>query len=218
MDGNVGFHAILRRSYSCFIKDLAKQRKQLIRQHLNPVKSPYSQVCYETDLLFGLGSNSTFSYQTSCLDFSDQENMPPVNNNNKDQVTYMTVPDQPTEHGNFIEGRARKRHPKILGENKLLGNVARQSGLQLGSTYNEICSYAAQHFARIREVLVERSLTTALNSGFLTPCCERLMKFMDMFVAHGEIDILQNERDSLQKRQKMSRSCLAEFKSVATSL
>ncbi|KAJ0700813.1 hypothetical protein HanOQP8_Chr10g0372351 [Helianthus annuus] len=81
MDGNVGFHAILRRSYSCFIKDLAKQRKQLIRQHLDPVTSPYSQACYETDLLFGLGSNSTFCYQTSCLDFSDQENMPPVNNN-----------------------------------------------------------------------------------------------------------------------------------------
>ncbi|KAM0006524.1 hypothetical protein Hdeb2414_s0027g00687201 [Helianthus debilis subsp. tardiflorus] len=62
MDGNAGFHAILRRSYNCFIKDLAKQRKQLIQQHLDPVTSPYSQVCYETDLLFGLGSNSTFSY------------------------------------------------------------------------------------------------------------------------------------------------------------
>ncbi|KAM0006523.1 putative Dynamin superfamily [Helianthus debilis subsp. tardiflorus] len=145
--------------------------------------------------------------------------MPPVNNNNKDQETYMTVPDQPTEHGNFIEGGARKRHPKILGENKVLGNVASESGSQLGSTYNEICSYAAQHFARIREVLVERSVTTALNSGFLTPCCERLMvalgldlfgvkdeKFMDMFFAPGEIYILQNERDSLQKRQKMSLS------------
>lgn len=43
-------------------------------------------------------------------------------------------------------------------------------------------------------------------------------KFMDMFVAPGAIDILQNERQSLQKRQNSLQSCLDEFKSVATTL
>ncbi|KAG7594845.1 Dynamin-type guanine nucleotide-binding (G) domain [Arabidopsis thaliana x Arabidopsis arenosa] len=58
---------------------------------------------------------------------------------------------------------------------------------------------------RIREVLVERSVTSTLNSGFLTPCRDRLVvalgldlfaviddKFMDIFVAPGAIDVLQN--------------------------
>ena len=43
-------------------------------------------------------------------------------------------------------------------------------------------------------------------------------KFMDMFVAPGAIDVLQNERESLMKRQKMLQSCLNEFKSVAQAL
>ncbi|KAI3774992.1 hypothetical protein L1987_49559 [Smallanthus sonchifolius] len=245
MDGYVGFHAALRRSYNCFIQDLAKQRKQLVRQHLDSVTSPYSLVCYETDLLYGPGPNCTRSYRTSCLDFSDQENIPPANMNNKDQETTpgrllkaegeasMTVaetpaPDQPKEQGNFIEGGARKRHPRMLGDSRMLGS---QNSSQQGSTYNEICSLAAQHFARIREVLVERSVATALNSGFLTPCREGLMvalgmdlfavkdeEFMDMFVAPGAIDILQSERESLKKLQKTLHSCLTEFKSVATSL
>ncbi|KAJ6728090.1 hypothetical protein OIU74_006194 [Salix koriyanagi] len=36
-------------------------------------------------------------------------------------------------------------------------------------------------------------------------------KFMDMFVAPGAIDVLQNERQSLQKRQKILQSCLNDF-------
>ncbi|KAI3803474.1 hypothetical protein L1987_31626 [Smallanthus sonchifolius] len=245
MDGYVGFHAALRRTYNCFIQDLAKQSKQLVRQHLDSVTSPYSLVCYETDLLYGPDPNCTHSYQRSCLDFSDQENIPPANMNNKDQETTpgrllkaageasMTVAetpslDQPKEQGNFIEGGARRRQPRILGDSRMLGS---QNSSQQGSTYNEICSLAAQHFARIREVLVERSVATALNSGFLTPCHEGLMvalgvdlfavkdeEFMDMFVAPGAIDILQNERESLLKLQKTLHSCLTEFKSVATSL
>lgn len=43
-------------------------------------------------------------------------------------------------------------------------------------------------------------------------------KFMDMFVAPGAIDILQEEKQSLQKRQKILHSCLNEFKSVARAL
>lgn len=43
-------------------------------------------------------------------------------------------------------------------------------------------------------------------------------KFMDMFVAPGAIDVLQNERVSLVKRQKILHTCLNEFKNVARSL
>lgn len=43
-------------------------------------------------------------------------------------------------------------------------------------------------------------------------------KFMEMFVAPGAIDVLQNERKSLEKRQKILQSCLNEFKSVARAL
>ncbi|OIT00718.1 PREDICTED: dynamin-related protein 5A [Nicotiana attenuata] len=163
----------------------------------------------------------------------------------------MTVPetpspDQPSD-GNYgikrelvncVDVGARKRHPRIAGnarncgqngESLLFGNgdnISRPS-----STYAEICSSAAQHFARIREVLVERSVASTLNSGFLTPCRERLLvalgldlfavndeQFMDMFVAPGAIDTLENERQSLQKRQKILHSCLNEFKSVARAL
>ncbi|XP_076923662.1 dynamin-related protein 5A-like [Bidens hawaiensis] len=237
MDGYVGFHAALRRSYNCFIRDLVKQRKQLVRQHLDSITSPYSLVCYETDLLYGPGPNSSSGYRTSYLDLSDQENIPPVNNNQETTPGRVLKaageadklsPDRAREQGNFIEGGARKRHPRMLGDSKMLGN---QKGSQPGSTYDQICSLAAQHFARIREVLVEQSVTTALNSGFITPCQEGLMvtlgvdlfavkdeKFMDMFVAPGAIDILQSERESLLKRQMILHSCLTEFKSVATSL
>ncbi|KAL8223686.1 hypothetical protein R6Q57_019161 [Mikania cordata] len=258
MDGYVGFQAALRRSYNCFIYDLAKQCKQLVRHHLDSVTSPYSQVCYEPDVLLGPDPNSASRYLASatstCLDLSDQENIPPENN--KDQETTpgkllkaageasMTVPETPSpdqprdgsfaikkEHGNIVEGGARKRHPRMKHNSEVLTNVTNQNGPQLGSTYSAICSLAAQHFARIREVLVERSVTSALNSGFLTPCRERLMvalgldlfavndeKFMDMFVSPGAIEILQNEKQNLHKRQKMLHSCLTEFKLVARSL
>ena len=43
-------------------------------------------------------------------------------------------------------------------------------------------------------------------------------KFMDLFVAPGAIDMLQNERQQLQKRQKILHSCLTEFKTVSRSL
>lgn len=43
-------------------------------------------------------------------------------------------------------------------------------------------------------------------------------KFMDMFVAPGAIDSLENERHSLHKRQKTLHSCLNEFKNVVRSL
>jgi hypothetical protein len=43
-------------------------------------------------------------------------------------------------------------------------------------------------------------------------------KFMDMFVAPGSVDAIQNERQSLLKRQKMLMSCLNEFKNISRTL
>ncbi|XP_034677904.1 dynamin-related protein 5A [Vitis riparia] len=284
MDGYVGFHAALRHSYNRFIKDLAKQCKQLVRHHLDSATSPYSQVCYE-NIQGGSGSGVTSMYRFNqalvgsfSLELSeggpalrhdkvrDQENIPPekdaqettpgkgVETREALRESQLTVPETPSpdqpcdmvyggvkkEVGN--EHGARKRQARMIGHSRnsdnlrltnagglLFGNA--DSGLRSGSAYSDICSSAAQHFARIREVLVERSVMSTLNSGFLTPCRDRLMmalgldlfavndeKFMDMFVAPGAIDILQNERQSLQKRQKILQSCLNEFKSVARAL
>ncbi|PSR95692.1 Dynamin-related protein like [Actinidia chinensis var. chinensis] len=287
MDGYVGFHAALRHSYSRFIKDLAKQCKQLVRHHLDSVTSPYSQVCYENNFLGTCGSdaNSVSGFNQAsaasfCLELSDggatlrddttkdQENIPPEKNAQQTtpgkvaearealRESQMTVPETPSpdqpsdgnyvgvkkELGNCIELGARKRNPRIVGNSRNMDHLRVQNGGGLlfrsgdsnsrsGSAYSEICSLAAQHFARIREVLVERSVTSTLNSGFLTPCRDRLVvalglelfgvndeKFMDMFVAPGAIDILQNEQQSLQKRQKVLHSCLKEFKTMARTL
>ncbi|KAK3426999.1 hypothetical protein EUGRSUZ_F03311 [Eucalyptus grandis] len=158
-----------------------------------------------------------------------------------DQLCDMAINVIKKEAGNYVEAGPRKRNSRITGNSRQMEHLRVQNGGILfgngdacskpGSAYSEICSSAAQHFARIREVLVERSVTSALNSGFLTPCQERLVvslgldlfavndeKFMDMFVAPGAIDDLQNERQSLQKRQKILQSCLNEFKTVARTL
>ncbi|XP_057968663.1 dynamin-related protein 5A [Malania oleifera] len=288
MDGYVGFLAALRRSYNCFIKDLAKQCKQLVRHHLDSVTSPYSLVCYDNDFsgCFGSGTTSFNRFNQAsagsfCFELSDggqpaqnnetmkdQENIPPENA--AQQITpgkiaegretlrecQMTVPETPSpdqpcdvygvvkkEHGNCIEMGARKRHSRMMGNSRDSDHFRIQNGggllfgngdnnaLRSGSAYSEICSSAARHFARIREVLVERSVASTLNSGFLSPCRDRLVlalgldlfavndeKFMDMFVAPDAIDMLQNERQSLQKRQKILQSCLNEFKSIARVL
>ncbi|XVF70187.1 hypothetical protein PTKIN_Ptkin11bG0141200 [Pterospermum kingtungense] len=168
------------------------------------------------------------------------------------QENQLTVPDTPSpeqphdvvcagmkELGNCIGVGPRKRIARMTGSRNteqlttvhnggslLFGND--ESGSKASSAYSEICSAAAQHFARIREVVVEGSVKSALNSGFLTPCRERLVvalcldlfavndeKFMEMFVASSTIDALQNEQQSLRKRQKKLQSCLNEFKTVA---
>jgi hypothetical protein len=43
-------------------------------------------------------------------------------------------------------------------------------------------------------------------------------KFMDMFVSPGAVDSIQNERQSLLKRQKILLSCLSEFKNISRAL
>ncbi|MBA0792068.1 hypothetical protein Gohar_016595 [Gossypium harknessii] len=286
-DGYVGFHAALRHAYNRFIKDLAKQCKQLVRHHLDSVTSPYSQVCHENDFqgVFNSTASSYNKYNQAssasyCLELSDieqvphdeakrdQENIPPEKNSKQTtpgkgtearealQETQLTVPETPSpdqpcdvvyarvkkELGNCIEVGPRKRIARMTGNRNaeqlakvhnggslLFGNG--DSGTKTGSSYSEICTSAAQHFARIREVLVERSVTSTLNSGFLTPCRDRLVvalgldlfavndeKFMDMFIAPDAIEVQHKERQSLQKRQKILQSCLNEFKNVARAL
>lgn len=98
-------------------------------------------------------------------------------------------PDQPCdmnykvvkkENGNGVEVGPRKRISRIAGNNSRQGAYIRvhngsslfgdsDCGSRSSSAYSEICLLAARHFGRIREVLVERSVTSTLNSGFLTP-------------------------------------------------
>ncbi|MCL7023665.1 hypothetical protein MKW94_024213 [Papaver nudicaule] len=288
MDGYIGFHAALRHSYNCFVKDLANQCKQLIRHHLDSVTSPYSQVCYERDLLgsYVQGGSSIYRFNQAqispfCIELSDgkttdqdevmggdEENIPPEKNAQqttpgksttvKDTLreSHLTVPETPSpdqpcdivfgggkkKDVNGNELGAKKRHARMVANTRNLDHRRLQNGgenlfgnsdigSRSGSAYSDICSTAAQYFSRIREVLIERSVPSTLNSGFLTPCRDKLVvalgidlfavtdeKFMDMFVAPSAINVLQNERQSLHKRQKILQSCLHEFKNIARSL
>lgn len=122
---------------------------------------------------------------------------PPKGNEGSRDVlreSQMTVPETPSpdqpndmagkkEHrsGNGMEIGPRKRQSRMNGISKTVdllrvhnGGVfsfgsGDNNGLKSGSAYTEICLLAAQHFARIREVLVERSVSSTLNSVFLTP-------------------------------------------------
>ncbi|KAF7146036.1 hypothetical protein RHSIM_Rhsim04G0021600 [Rhododendron simsii] len=84
MDGYVGFHAALRHSYSRFLRDIAKQCKQLVRHHLDSITSPYSQVCYENDFLGTYGSEVLRESQMT--------------------VPETPSPDQPKWRWSFIQG------------------------------------------------------------------------------------------------------------------
>lgn len=223
MDGYVGFHAALRHVYNRFIKDLAKQCKQLVRHHLDSVTSPYSQVCYENGFQGSFGSSATSFYKFNqasagsfCLELTDggpaahdgimreQENTPLERNGQQTtpvrgaetrgalRESQMTVPETPSpdqpcdavyagakkELGNGIDIGAKKRFSRLPGNSRNTDHVRVQNdggllfgytGSSSGSAYSEICSSAAHHFARIRDVLVERSVASTLNSGFLTP-------------------------------------------------
>ncbi|KAF8696410.1 hypothetical protein HU200_037324 [Digitaria exilis] len=190
-----------------------------------------------------------------------QENMPPRDqrhmtpptkgNESKDilRESQLTVPETPSpdlpsdihggkkkDNGIPNDGGPRKRQARMAGytnrnhhNNSIIG--ADDLGSKSGSSYSTICAISARYFAKMREVLIERNVPSALNSGFLTPCRERLFlalgfelfavndeKFMDMFVAPGAVDTIQNERQSLLKRQKILLSCLNEFKNISRAL
>lgn len=182
----------------------------------------------------------------------DRQHMtPPAKGNESKEVlreSQLTVPETPSpdlpvdmnggkkkDNGNLNDGGARKRHARMAAyanrnhHNNVIGGD--DLGSKSGSSYSSICSISAQYFAKMREVLIERNVPSALNSGFLTPCRERLFlalgfelfavnddRFMDMFVAPGAVDAIQNERQSLLKRQKILLSCLNEFKNISRTL
>lgn len=104
--------------------------------------------------------------------------------------SHITIPETPSpdQPGDPVYGVAkkelgicndngpRKRVSRMAGNGKNSdymrlqnGGILFGNGERSGSTYSEICLSAANHFARIREVLVERGVTSTLNSGFLTP-------------------------------------------------
>ncbi|KAI3992659.1 hypothetical protein MKX01_007981 [Papaver californicum] len=233
LDGYIGFHAALRHSYNCFVKDLANQCKQLIRNHLDSVTSSYSQVCYENDLLGSYVQGGSTIYRLNqaqgsqvSLELSDgktpdqdevmgvdQENIPPERNaqhTTPEQNTaakealleiQLTVPETPSpdqpryivfgsgkkkEHGNGNQLRGKMRHTKKAVNTRNMDHRRLQNagdilflntdiGSRSGSAYSEVFSTATQCFCRIREVLIERSVPSALNAGFLTPCTEKLV-------------------------------------------
>lgn len=182
----------------------------------------------------------------------DQQHMTPPNKGNESKEvlreSQLTVPETPSpdlpsdihggkkkDNGIPNDGGPRKRQARMAAytnrnhHNSMIG--ADDMGLKSGSSYSTICAISAQYFAKMREVLIERNVPSALNSGFLTPCRERLFlalgfelfavsddKFMDMFVAPGAVDAIQNERQSLLKRQKILLSCLNEFKNISRAL
>ncbi|KAH9322298.1 hypothetical protein KI387_016937, partial [Taxus chinensis] len=133
------------------------------------------------------------------------------------------------------EVAARKRPMASAANDRAGRNKEPRNGIfgdnSCKSAYSEVCSLAAQHFGRIRESIIDRSVPSTLNAGFLTPCRDRLVvtlglelfavtdeTFMDMFVAPGAVDQLQNELQTTQKRQKTLQSCLNEFKNLARAL
>ncbi|RWR96236.1 dynamin-related protein 5A [Cinnamomum micranthum f. kanehirae] len=247
MDGYIGFHAALRRSYNNFIQDLSKQCKQLIRHHLDSVTSPYSQMVlqFNTQQVRIKRICHQINHNTPHLG-KEQKPKKPFEDSNM-TVPETPSPDQPSDivYGAKEKGKCndigRRRHARILANSRNAEHYQHQNGsllfgggdigLRSGSAYSDICSSAAQHFSKIREVLIERSVLSTLNSGFLTPCRDRLVValgldlfavndeiFMDMFVAPGAVDVLQTERLSLHKRQKILHSCLTEFKTIARAL
>ncbi|KAM0919182.1 hypothetical protein ACQ4PT_008381 [Festuca glaucescens] len=183
----------------------------------------------------------------------DQQHMtPPAKANESRDIlreSQLTVPETPSpdlpgdmhggkkkDNGNMNDGGARKRHARMAAyANRNHHNNVTVGADDLvsksGSSYSSICSISAQYFSKMREVLIERNVPSALNSGFLTPCRERLFlalgfelfavnddKFMDMFVSPGAVDSIHNERQSLLKRQKILLSCLSEFKNISRTL
>ncbi|KAM2987368.1 hypothetical protein FF2_007545 [Malus domestica] len=192
MDGYSGFHAALRQAHNRFIKELAKQRKQLVRHHLDSVTSPHSLVCYGNDFQRSFGSSTASSFNfnhpsvTSLLlelsdaTMKDQKRTHTKQLPQKVQIPETPSPDQPCDGGlkkdlgNGIDIGARKRISRMTGNDRNPDNARiQQNGgsllfgnadgtLKSATAYTEICLSAAQHFGRIREVLIERNVASAL--------------------------------------------------------
>lgn len=137
-----------------------------------------------------LSDTSSASHDAS----RDQENIPPEKQAQETtpgkaaeardalRESHITIPETPSpdQPGDAVYGVVKKelgichdvgpkKRASRMGGNNKNGAILFGNGERSGSAYSEICLSAAQHFARIREVLVERGVTSTLNSGFLTP-------------------------------------------------
>jgi hypothetical protein len=120
----------------------------------------------------------------------DQQHMTPPNKGNESKEvlreSQLTVPEMPSpdlpsdihggkkkDNGIPNDGGPRKRQARMAAytnrnhHNSMIG--ADDMGSKSGSSYSTICAISAQYFAKMREVLIERNVPSALNSGFLTP-------------------------------------------------
>nr|CAB3478287.1 unnamed protein product [Digitaria exilis] len=141
-----------------------------------------------------------------------QENMPPRDqrhmtpptkgNESKDilRESQLTVPETPSpdlpsdihggkkkDNGIPNDGGPRKRQARMAGytnrnhhNNSIIG--ADDLGSKSGSSYSTICAISARYFAKMREVLIERNVPSALNSGFLTPWYVETNNYASLFL------------------------------------
>ncbi|KAI3913346.1 hypothetical protein MKW92_041039 [Papaver armeniacum] len=95
----------------------------------------------------------------------------------------LTVPETPSpdQPRDIVFGNGKMRHTKKAVNTRNMDHRRLQNagdnlfvnsdiGCRSGSAYSEVFATSTQYFCRIREVLIERSVPSALNAGFLTPC------------------------------------------------
>ncbi|KAK8969986.1 Dynamin-related protein 5A [Platanthera guangdongensis] len=161
MDGYVGFHASLRRSYNSFVNVLSEHCKQLVHHHLDSVTSPYSQACYDSDFH---GSNSysrcnqiqSISYfldmseSTRAQEDMDQENIPPKDQEN----TTPGKKPEPVKAYRESDDNTRDTVPGFTERSYFRSSKERQCELHgycRTKTPGEICSRWRRHFRCCQE-------------------------------------------------------------------
>nr|CAD1824132.1 unnamed protein product [Ananas comosus var. bracteatus] len=202
MDGYIGFLASLRRSYNNFILDLSKQCKQLVRHHLDAVTSPYSHICYENDLLAGIGSSSNSIYRLNQLptaayfDLSEGAAAPQIEMQVTNQENIPPKEQQQTPPGKGTESK------EVLKESQM-------TVPETPSPDQPNDPYVANKKENVEKGCSWRGL------GFVRG--ERRKVHGHVRGARA-IDVLQSEYQSLHKRQKILQSCLSEFKNISRAL
>ncbi|KAL3682881.1 hypothetical protein R1sor_000903 [Riccia sorocarpa] len=165
----------------------------------------------------------------------------------------MTVPDTPSPDNHCKDAAGavkRKEFAPVNGRfSSTVGGVDQRKKKGVGSrmqqqldgrpsscgnktdAYTEVCNMATEHFGKIRDMLVKRTVPLTLNSGFLNPIRDRLAgevavelfattdeKFMQMFIAPGSLEKLQSKRETLSKHCLTLSNSLEEFRTLACSL
>lgn len=129
----------------------------------------------------------------------------------------------------LVGKRKRNRRRVSIGKDSKMG-IMQMTGNGTSSIYEEIFIMAAEAFSKIRKLLVERTVDT-LNDAFLDPLRTQQAiavqvevfgvsddKFLEMFVAPGALEKLEQEYATLKKRSDTLLICLHEFRTLAHSL